>query len=242
MSRTVAIVQARMGSTRLPGKVLMDLAGKPMLRHVVERLRRAGRIDEVVVATSVDPQDRAILDLAKDLGCRAIAGSENDVLDRYVKATEEAEATTVVRVTSDCPLIDPDVVDWTLQMYFEQGVDYAANCIQQTFPRGLETEVFSAEQLRQVAAEANLPLEREHVTPHFYLNPDKYRLRFLAAEGELYRPDLRLCVDTPEDLALLQRIFAQLGPDNRFPIRDVVHLLDEHRELLRLNEEIRQKK
>ncbi len=241
MSRVVAIVQARMGSSRLPAKALADLTGKPMLQHVVERLCRTRSLDEVVVATSTDPEDKAIVDLAGRLGVRAVAGSENDVLDRYAFAARESDANVVVRVTADCPLVDPKIVDDTVDFYLREGVDYAANCIQQTFPRGCEVEVFSAERLARVAHRAALPLEREHVTPHFYLNPDEYSLRFLAARGELRRPELRFCVDTEEDLALVREIFGKLGPHNRFSLVDVVRLLDHEPALQKLNAEIQQK-
>ncbi|MBN2308470.1 MAG: glycosyltransferase family protein [Candidatus Hydrogenedentes bacterium] len=242
MSRVVAIVQARMGSTRLPGKVMADIAGKPMLQHVVERLARAARIDEVVVATSIDPQDEPILDAVGRLGFRGVAGSESDVLDRYYHAAQIAQADVIVRVTSDCPLVEPTIVDKTLDLFFAEQVDYAANCIQQTYPRGIETEVFSAASLTDAHRTATLPLEREHVTPHFYLNPDEYRLVFLAAQGELRRPDLRLCVDTEDDLALIRAIFERLGPDNRFPLIDVVRLVDSDAGLRAMNAHIQQKK
>jgi spore coat polysaccharide biosynthesis protein SpsF len=230
-----------MGSSRLPAKALADLTGKPMLQHVVERLGRARSLDEVVVATSTDPEDQAILDLAGRLGVKAVAGSENDVLDRYAFAARETDADDVVRVTADCPLIDPRIVDDTVEFYLREEVDYAANCIQQTFPRGCEIEVFSAERLEHVARTATLPLEREHVTPRFYLNPEDYSLRFLAAQGELRRPDLRFCVDTEEDLALVREIFGKLGPDNRFPVIDVVRLLDREPLMRGVNGEVRHK-
>jgi len=242
MVRVVGLIQARMGSTRLPGKVLIDIEGKPMLQQVVERLSRAKRLDEVAIATSTHSQDAPIVELAEKLGIRAVRGSEDDVLARYVQACETTRADVAVRITSDCPIIDPALVDRTVDLYFREDVDYAANCIQQTFPRGNEVEVFSAERLAEAAGEAVQPLEREHVTPHFYLNPDKYRLIFLAAEGELRRKDLRFCVDTPDDLALIRAVFAKLGPGNDFPLIEVVRLVGREPELLRLNAHISQKK
>lgn len=241
MSRVVAVVQARLGSTRLPGKVLLDVNGKPMLQHVVERLARSRRIDEVVIATSTDPNDKALLRFGEEQGFRTLAGSEDDVLDRYAFTAKKTDADVVVRVTADCPIIDPAVVDATLDFFFRENADYAANCIQQTFPRGLETEVFSRDDLLDANKRAELSFEREHVTPHFYLNPDRYLLRFLAAEGELRRPEFRLCVDTPEDFALLKEIFERLGPGNDFTAMDIVRLLDAHPELVGLNQAIRQK-
>lgn len=241
MKRIVAIVQARMGSTRLPGKVLKDIAGKPMLQHVIERLQRADRLAEVVLATSTHPQDRVLLDMAGELGVRGVAGSEDDVLSRYARAARETEADAVVRITSDCPLIDPELVDRSVGFFLVEKADYAANCIQQTFPRGMETEVFSAGKLFEIDREAQLPYEREHVTPRFYQHAELYAARYLSAEGEYHRPELRLCVDTTQDLALVRGIFDRLGPDNTFPLLDIIRLLDREPDLRALNAQVKQK-
>ncbi len=241
--KVVAVIQARMGSTRLPGKTLIDVAGKPMLRHVVERLSRAERIDEVVVATSTHPNDKVILALCEQLSIRGVAGSEEDVLERYAQAAQAAQADVVARVTADCPLIDPELSDQVVERYTHEEADYAANCITTPLPRGFETEVFSAKRLAEVAAIAEKPYEREHVTPYFYRHPERFRLAFLDTEAEFAHADLRLVVDTPEDLELIRAIFARLGQEsNSFSIRDVMSLLDREPELRDINAAIRQKK
>ena len=242
MSKVVGVIQARMGSSRLPGKTLMDVAGKPMLQHVVERLSRAARIDEVVVATSTHAQDQVILDFAEGMGVRAVAGSEGDVLARYVMAAVESSADLVVRVTADCPLVDPVLSDLVIERYIQEHADYAANCIRQTYPRGVETEVFSAAKLAAIDRLTSKKYEREHVTPYFYEHPESFNLVFLEAQGELHRPDLRLCVDTPEDMTLIRTLFERLGADsNAFSMLDVVRLMTREPELRAINERVHQK-
>ncbi|MBI4559559.1 MAG: glycosyltransferase family protein [Candidatus Hydrogenedentes bacterium] len=243
MSRVVAIVQARLGSTRLPGKALVPIQGKPMLQHVLERLARATRINETVVATSDHPRDAAILACAEHLGFRGIAGNEDDVLARYIKAARFTAAEVVVRITADCPLIDPALADDVIEAFLREDADYAANVIQRTFPRGVETEVFWRTKLEELDGIVTERYEREHVTPYFYLtHPEKHRLVSVEAKGELRRPDLRLCVDTPEDLRLVREIFARLAPQNpRFTTLDVIRLLDAEAALKALNAGIKQK-
>lgn len=242
MARIVAIVQARMGSSRLPGKSLADIAGKPMLQHVVERLARSRRIDEVVIATTTDPRDTPVLRLAETLCCRAFAGSEQDVLTRYLEAGSASRADVIVRVTADCPLIDPVLPDEVIDAYLREGADYASNILVQTYPRGVETEVFSLEALRGINGAAAQPFEREHVTPYFYLHPEEFKLVRVTAEGTLRRPDLRLCVDTEADLRLVRELFARLGKeDNHFSLADVIQAIAAEPHLAAINAHVAQK-
>lgn len=244
MARVVAIVQARMGSTRLPGKCLVDIAGKPMLQRVVERLGRARRIDEVMVATTVNPEDTPICDLTVKLGLRAFKGSAEDVLGRYLEAGRESGAEVIVRVTADCPLIDPQLSDDVVAAYFRDGADFASNVLERTFPRGVETEVFSLAGLRRIDGLTGQPFEREHVTPFFYLHPELFRLTSVTAREALLRqPELRLCVDTPEDLQLIREIYGRLATETHsFPLLDAVRVLEQEPRLAALNAHIEQKK
>ncbi|MFO7975140.1 MAG: glycosyltransferase family protein [Candidatus Hydrogenedentota bacterium] len=244
MSRVVGIVQARMGSTRLPGKVLADIAGKPMLGRVIERLGHAGSVDEVVIATTPNDRDRPIAEMAARCGCRCYKGDEEDVLARYLRAAEESDADIIVRVTSDCPLIDPAQVDETVSLYFHENADYAANgCIAYLLPRGSEVEVFAAAALRGIEPQATKRYERVHVTPYFYRHPEKFRIAFLEAQGPYRRPDLRVCVDTQEDLDLVRAVYERLDRgSNDFSILDVIKLLDSKPRLKALNAHIHQKK
>ena len=242
MDNVVAIIQARMGSERLPGKSLADISGKPLLQHVVERLARAKRVSEVVVATTPHPRDEAIVALARSLGIRAVVGSEEDVLARYLLAAREAQADVVVRVTGDCPLIDAGLADSVVDAFYHHNVDYATNREAAGFPRGMDAEVFSMHSFEEVAREAVLSYEREHVTPYYYRHPDRFRIVQVDAMGEFCRPDLRLCVDTEADLRLIRAIFERLGgKGNEFSILDIIHLFDREPALADINAEVIQK-
>lgn len=238
--RTVAIVQARMGSTRLPGKSLMRIEGKPMLAHVLERLGAARSLDRIAVATSTSPKDRAIVALAQGMGIGIFTGSEDDVLDRYYQAARVFGAETVVRITGDCPLIDPAVVDQAVRLFAKGGADYVRTS---GFPRGLDTEVFSFRNLERAWKEAARDYEREHVTPYFYRHPEMFRVGELVASEPLRRPELRLCVDTEEDLSLVREVFARLYvPRGRiFTTEEVIAVLDKEPHLKAINAHVVQK-
>lgn len=239
--KVVAIVQARTGSTRLPGKVLRDLCGKPMLARVLERLRRATRVDEVLVATSTLPGDDAIADFCAEQGWRCFRGSESDVLDRYARAAHEAAADVIVRITADCPLIDPGVVDEVVAAFLnsEPPVDYACNFHPaRTFPRGLDAEVFSREVLDRCAREVTDPSGREHVTSWIYRHPEQFRLTGIASPDD--QSAHRWTVDTPEDFALVQTIYSHFGHD-RFTWREVLAAFEAHPEWAAINQHIEQK-
>lgn len=238
--RTVAIVQARMGSTRLPGKVLMDIGGETALSRVVRRLSRAKLITEVIIATTESPADDAIVAQAKQLGVRCFRGSEQDVLARYLGAAEEFEAEVIVRVTSDCPLIDPGVADQVLQDFFSARVDFAYNDVEQSFPRGLDVEALSREALRRAAKLAERQYEREHVTPVFYDRTDLFKMAIVHAEKDFSR--YRWTLDTPDDLQLIREIYRRFSDRDHFTWRDAVALMEQSPELARMNLHIVQKR
>jgi spore coat polysaccharide biosynthesis protein SpsF len=238
--RTVAIVQARMGSSRLPGKSLMPVAGQPMLFHVLQRLGASRKLDDIVVATSNVPRDQVIVDLAREAGVETFSGSETDVLDRYYGAAKAFGAGIVVRVTGDCPLIDPVIVDEVVSLLLESSKDY---CVTSGFPRGLDTEAFLFSALERAWREARRDYEREHVTPYIYRHREKFSVREFDALAPLHRPELRLCVDTEEDLALIRKIFARLyvPPGRLFATEEVIALLDSEPRLRRINAHVAQK-
>ena len=243
--KVVAIVQARIGSTRLPGKVLKEVAGRPMLEHVINRLKQAKTLDEILVATSVNERDKPIIELSKRLRIGCFAGSEENVLDRFLKAAEQARADVIVRVTADCPLIDTNTVDKIVRRHLQSSVDYTRTLIDETnsksFPRGLDTEVFSAKVLRRVHKLANKPYEREHVTVFIYEHPELFRMETVEAEDDLQRPKYRLTVDTEEDFKLIKQIYGQLyKPNEIIDIKDVIELLDRNPNLRRINAHIKQ--
>lgn len=204
---TLAVVQARMGSTRLPGKVLADLGGRPVLELMLDRLARA-HVDHLVVATSDLPGDDPVADLATRVGVPVVRGSEADVLGRFLVALDRFPADDVVRLTADCPLIDPLVVDAAVGLHRRTGADYTSNSLERTFPDGLDVEVARADALRVAAVEAVRSDEREHVTPFLYHRPDRFALASLETAEQLGHE--RWTLDTAEDLARLRTIVAAL--------------------------------
>lgn len=242
MTATVAIVQARMTSTRLPGKVLMPMAGRPMLSWQIERMQRATRLDNIVVATTVNATDDAIVDFCQAEGVAVTRGPEDDVLTRYVDAARTFGATTVVRLTSDCPLIDPALIDEALERFAsaQPPCDYLSNMLEPSFPYGLAVEVMTAQALRQAAEEARDPQEREHVTPFIYWRPQRFRLQSFTMTPNLSQH--RWTVDTPEDFALVSRIVSELYPAKQaFTIQDVLELLQRHPQWVKINAHVEQK-
>jgi spore coat polysaccharide biosynthesis protein SpsF (cytidylyltransferase family) len=207
-----AVVQGRMTSTRLPGKVLADIGGQPSLRLQLARLRRATELDAIVVATSVDPSDDAIVELCGDMGIAVVRGPLLDVLERYRLAGEQLGAEGIVRLTADCPFIDPAVVDRVVARWRAGSEDFVGNCVDpRTYPVGMDTEVVTWAALRAAAAEAIDPIDREHVTPFVRSRPQ----RFPAARVDLdpAYANVRLTLDTPEDLALLRDVATRVPAD-----------------------------
>ena len=239
--RVVAIVQARMGSTRLPGKVMLDLAGEPLLVRVVNRTRRAQAVREVVVATTLQPVDDNIVSLCDQKGWHCFRGSEDDVLDRYYHAALAYRADVIVRITSDCPLIEPEIVDRVMQAFSEgqPGIDYACNVLPtRTFPRGLDTEIISFEALERAWNEDLNPRSREHVTPYIYQNDHLFHLHGIVNEVDYSH--MRWTVDTPEDLEFVRCIYDHFGHDC-FAWQEVLAVLRDKPEWLEINRHVQQK-
>ena len=203
----IAVVQARMGSSRLPGKVLADLGGRPVLELMLARLRRA-HVDHLVVATSDGTGDDPVAALVEHLGLPVVRGPEADVLGRFLLALDRFPADDIVRLTADCPLIDPVVVDSAVGLHRRTGADYTSNSLERTFPDGLDVEVVRADALRQAGAEAVDPAEREHVTPFLHHHPERFTLASLETGEQLAHE--RWTLDTPEDLDRLRTIVADL--------------------------------
>jgi spore coat polysaccharide biosynthesis protein SpsF len=240
--RTVAIIQARMGSSRLPGKVLADLAGQSMLARVVGRLRAARTIDDVVIATTTAPIDDPVIAAAVELGAGIFRGPEDDVLSRYVGAARTWSADVVVRVTADCPLLDPDVVDAVVAALTagEAPVDYASNTHARTFPRGLDVEALYRDTLERIDRLGRSPSAREHVTAFVMEAPELFRIRQVRAADDA--SDLRWTVDTEADLALVRTLYAELGlAAGARPYADVVAAVRARPELTAINGHVVQK-
>jgi len=235
----VAIIQARMGSTRLPGKVLKDLCGETVLARVVNRTRRATLLNKVVVATSVQPADDAILQECGRLSVACFRGDEADVLDRYYRAAEKFSADAIVRITSDCPLIDPEVSDKTIRAFLEQHPDYASNVLERRYPRGLDTEVMTFAALETARREARDPHQREHVTPFLYQHPERFRL--VSVTGDRDYSHYRWTLDTVEDLEFLRSVYRRRAEASDPAWQDVLRILEREPDLAAINEHVKQK-
>ena len=230
----LGVLQARCGSTRLPGKVLKPILGRPMLSLQLQRLGRARRMDALLVATSTEPGDEPIVAMCEDLQVPFFRGSEKDVLDRVYRAAQAYAPRHVVRLTGDCPLADPDVVDQVIEDHLRGGYDYTSNCMLRTYPDGLDVEAVRFECLEEAWREARLPSHREHVTPFFYQQPDRYGLGSVTGEDDYSHH--RWAVDHPEDFELVSKIYELLYRENpHFSWRDVLALVEEKPELTALN-------
>lgn len=228
-----------MGSSRLPGKTLMELGGYPLLEWAVTRAARARLVDEVVVATSTDTADDRVADLAIRLGARCIRGSIDDVLDRYRQACLVTGAGTVVRVTADCPLIEPEIIDATVSTLAAAGADYASTSLDGRFPRGLDTEAVRASVLLLAAGEAVDPPEREHVTLFVYRRPGRFKCVPVVAPAWADRPDLRVTVDEADDLAVLRAAADAIGASPQVHAGAVLEFLSAHPEVAAGNAAVR---
>jgi spore coat polysaccharide biosynthesis protein SpsF len=227
----LGIVQARCGSTRLPGKVLKEILGRPMLARQIERLQRATALDELIVATSTENADSAIEELCKILGLACYRGSHTDVLDRFYRASADRGAEHVVRLTGDCPLSDPELVDRVIRTHLGQSCDYTSNVLERTYPDGLDVEVFRFSCLEQAWREAQLPSQREHVTRFFYENPERFRLGSVRGETDL--SGHRWTVDEAEDFRFVAAVYEALYPHNAaFSTADILELLERRPDLL----------
>jgi len=238
MGKVVAIIQARVGSTRLPKKVLKKIAGKPMLWHVIDRVKKAKLVDEVVLATTTKEEDKPLLKLAKESGVKSYAGSEDDVLDRYFRAAVEFGADVIVRVTADCPLIDPEIVDKVIKYFLDGSFDYVSNVrIKPTYPNGLDVGVFSFDALEKAWKEAKKLSEREHVTPYIWNHPEMFKLGNVGHEKDL--SEMRWTVDTDKDLKFVREVYKRLYKKGRiFLMKDVLKLLEKQSELAEINKGI----
>jgi spore coat polysaccharide biosynthesis protein SpsF len=219
--RTICIIQARMDSSRLPGKVLTDISGKPMLAHVIERAIAIKGVDDVLVATTINPEDAPITALASRSGALNFAGDTTDVLDRYYQAATRLEADAVVRLTADCPLLDPVLCEEILDQFAEGDWDYVSNVMPATFPDGLDTEVIAYRALKKSWEVAKLPSDREHVTTYIRTNPELFKVSNIAQETNLSH--VRWTVDEPEDLEFIRAVFKNLPEtETLFPSMDAI--------------------
>jgi spore coat polysaccharide biosynthesis protein SpsF len=233
------IIQARMGSSRLPGKVLMSIGDKPAIRHVIDRARRVADADKVILATTIDENDDLLAEYCEKNAIACFRGSRDDVLDRYYQAAIDngaKEGDYIVRITGDCPFIDPFVCDEVISLAKTPGVDYASNTIEETFPDGLDCEVFTFEALLRMHKDAVRQYEREHVTQHISRNKDKFAVRNFCAPKNY--ADERWTLDMPEDYDFLCKAYDGIGKEF-FVMEEMLAYLKLHPELKKINQNIK---
>jgi spore coat polysaccharide biosynthesis protein SpsF len=229
-----------MSSTRLPGKVLMPLSGKPMLCRLIERVRRVKYPCHVVIATTNNDMDELIVQWCRSMGVVHHRGSEHDVLQRYYEAASLAKCDAVIRITSDCPLLDPALIDLAIETYMGASVDYLSNMHPPTWPYGMAVEIFSFDALSAAKQEAQDPSEREHVTPFMYRRPERFLTKNLVRQVDLSH--LRWTVDTPEDYSLVKRLFeAAYARDPHFDLQTLMHVIEDNPEWSNINRHVQQK-
>jgi len=242
-NKVVCIIQTRIGSSRLPGKVLKKIGNKTAVEHVVERIKRISAIDEVIIATTIEERDDAVEEEAKRIGVNYYRGSEDDVLSRYYYAAKEYSGDVIVRVTSDCPLIDSEVSGKIIEFFLSnmEKYDYVSNTLERTYPRGLDTEVFTLKALEKAFNEAESKRDREHVTPYIWDNPKLFRI--YQYKEQVDNSNFRWTLDTEEDLELIRKVYDYLkGRGNEFTMEEVLGLYKKHPELRYINEAVEQKK
>lgn len=241
--KVLAIVQARLGSSRLPGKVLRPVLGQPLLYYQMERLERCENIDEIVVATTKEEKDDPLACYCEEQGWNLFRGDENDVLDRFVKTADQYGGDVIVRLTADCPLIDPLIIDHVIDLYLSEPGEkiYVSNVIERTFPRGMDVEVFSRDALKEMATQAKSLEEREHVTLYMRDPENGFEFRSVTNEDDLSM--LRLTVDEEDDFVLVSQIIEHLYPDDpEFGLMEILELLSDHPDWIEINRHVEQKK
>lgn len=241
--KIVAIIQARMSSSRLPAKVLKEISGKPMLQHVVERVRRSQMVDDVLVATTVETSDDPLVDYCHQAGIPVFRGQLHDVLDRFYQAAKFSGADVVVRITADCPVIDPTLIDELVRQFLAAKVDFAANRLpppwKRTFPIGLDAEVCTFSALERAWRESDQKYQREHVMPYLYEHDGRFEV--LVMNYHIDYGELRWTVDTPQDLEFIQHVFKLFEGNNTFGWLEILNLVQQHPELAEINADVRHK-
>lgn len=239
MKKVNAIVEARMGSTRLPGKTLLPIAGQPAIKMLIERLRMSERIDTIILATTVNPEDDAIEQFCSKNQVVCFRGSSDDVLGRVYTAAKLHGTEVVVEVTGDCPLLDPWLIDECIDIFLKSDFDYLSNFLVQSYPPGIDVQIFTYGALERMHLMARDPKFREHVTLYILKHPEEFKMHNISAPPELYYPDWHLELDEPKDYELIKKIYEALYPDNSsFTTLAIIALLKAHPEWLEINRDV----
>ena len=243
MTKIVATIEARMTSSRLPGKVLMHAAGITMLEHLVRRLKVVQSINQIILATTINDADLPLIELAKQLNISYFRGSEKNVMERVINAANSISGDVVVEITADCPIIDPEIVEQTISMFKVHKADYVSNALIRSSPDGMDTQVFSLDTLKRSSKMTNDPLDQEHVTLHIRNNPKIFSHVHLIAPPEIYWPELGLTLDELSDYKLIKKIIEHFEKKNNqlFSCNDVVRLLRKNPEYIKINSDVKRK-
>lgn len=231
--KVTCIIQARTRSERLPNKVLKEIENLPMICHIINRVKKAKNIDQIILATSNTDTDKILLDIAKKFKIIGFAGDEKDVLDRFYNAAITYAANPIVRITGDCPLVDPILLDKMVEFYQANDYDYMSNTIERTFPDGLDIEIFSSEVLKISNKEAKWLSEREHVTPYILKNQNDFRVYNYKNKQNL--SNLRWCVDEEDDLIMIRKIFQEMRPNQFFSTDDALKIILKRPDISKIN-------
>lgn len=233
-----------MSATRLPKKTLMEISGKPLIEHVIKRIQLSKRVNEIIVATTSNKIDDELVQFVKKLKVKCYRGSEEDVLGRMLEAAKSVDADIFVRMAADRPFADPEIIDSVIKLFFDENPDLASNStLVQPFPVGLDVEVCSIKTLEKISSQTNEKDDREHVTLYFYKHPEEFKISYFKPDAKLKRPELRLTVDTEEDMIFTRKVYDKLyGKNPFFSARDVVNLINKEPNLAKINQAIKQVK
>ena len=234
---TITVVQSRMSSTRFPGKVMKDILGKTLLERMLERMQQSNKCGTIVVATSVNPKDDPLEELCYQINIPCFRGSEEDLLERHYLCAKKFDAQVVAKIPSDCPLIDSAIIDKGFEIFFENDFDFVSNLHPASYPDGNDVEIFTFSALEKAHLEATKKMEREHTTPYFWENPDKFKIGNFRWEKALdYSMSHRFTIDYEEDYFFIKAVFEKLYPTNpSFGLEDILNLLEAHPEIYELN-------
>lgn len=242
-NKIVCIIQARMGSSRLPGKVIRDLCGKPMIEHIYDRVKKVKLINEVIIATTTSNQDNILCNVLEQKNIKYYRGSEDDVLGRYTEVAKKTKADIIIRITGDCPLVDPMLINDVIKRFLEKEYDYMSPKSECGLIRGLDTEIFTFDALKKADVLAKDNVSREHVTLYMYRNPDKFKIGLFPIPAHLNNTQIRLTVDEIQDYRLINTIYNILYEEEEIiKIQDVLELLYARKDLIDMNVEVKQKK
>ncbi|MFH1968235.1 MAG: glycosyltransferase family protein [bacterium] len=237
-----AIIQARVGSCRLPRKVLKEINGKPILEHAVGRVKLSKNLDKIVLAIPDNSQNDILADLAKKLNIICVRGSEKNVLSRYLKAAKKVKADIIIRITADCPLIAPEIIDEMLNIFEKEKYDYLLNDAKRKgHPRGFDVDIFFTRCLKKTASLTNKNYNKEHITTFMLEHPEIFKIKYYVAPKKLYRPDYRLCIDEELDFVLIKKIFDYFKPRENFTAEEIIKYLDKNPKIASINKNVKQK-